>query len=133
MYNDMLIWYIVQNLIKKVTLESFNIPLYDPTIEEAEQVIQEEGSFTLHRLETIVMGWDAINEGADDNVLDENMRGEFIAKYIRAVTEPLLKARFGEGIMDELFLRFKNKVIQLMMDVEILEFPSLVISLIKNA
>ncbi|XP_057746108.1 probable methyltransferase TCM_000168 [Arachis stenosperma] len=130
--NDM----VLENLIEEIKLESFNLPLYDPTIEEAKEVIEEEGSFTLQRLESVILGWDGnINEDVDDekNKLDLNKRAQFITKYTRAATEPLLKAQFGEQVMDEFFLRFKNKIFQLMMDVEILEFPSLVISLIKNA
>ncbi|XP_020993070.2 S-adenosyl-L-methionine:benzoic acid/salicylic acid carboxyl methyltransferase 3-like [Arachis duranensis] len=130
--NDM----VLENLIEEIKLESFNLPLYDPTIEEAKEVIEDEGSFTLQRLESVVLGWDAnINEDVDDekNKLDLNKRAQFITKYTRAATEPLLKTQFGEQVMDEFFLRFKNKIFQLMMDVEILEFPNLIISLIKNA
>ncbi|XP_020973635.1 theobromine synthase 2-like [Arachis ipaensis] len=123
-----------QNLIEETKLESFNLPLYDPTIEEAKEVIEEEGCFTLQRLESVIMGWDGnINEGVDDkNKLDLNMRAEFITKQQRAALEPLLKAQFGENVMDELFVRFKNKVVELMEE-KILEFPTLIISLIKKA
>ncbi|RYR22775.1 hypothetical protein Ahy_B03g068083 isoform B [Arachis hypogaea] len=125
------------NLIEKETLKSFNIPNYDPSIEEVKEIIEEEGSFILHKVETIWMGWhgNMMNneEGANGNKLDENMTGEFIAKYIRAVTEPLLKAHFGQRIMDELFLRFKDKAAQLLREIQILEFPNFIVSLIKNA
>ncbi|KAL4327162.1 hypothetical protein AHAS_Ahas13G0072500 [Arachis hypogaea] len=128
--NDM----VLENLIEATKFESFNLPLYDPTIEEAKEVIEKEGSFTLQRLEAVIMGWDAnINEGVDDNnKLDLNMRAHFITKQHRAALEPLLKAQFGENVMDKLFLRFKTKVVQLFMEVEILEFPTIVMSLIKN-
>ncbi|MCI32577.1 jasmonate O-methyltransferase, partial [Trifolium medium] len=50
------------------------------------------------------MAWDAnLEKDNVDYVVDSKMRGEFIAKYHRAVYEPLLIARFGENIMDELF------------------------------
>ncbi|QHN99203.1 Salicylate/benzoate carboxyl methyltransferase [Arachis hypogaea] len=130
--NDM----VLENLTEAVKLESFNLPLYDSTIEEAKEVIEEEGSFTLLRLESVTLDWDAhINEDINDdnNELDLNMRAEFIAKYHRAVLEPLLKAQFGEELMDQLFLRFKNKVVQWLMEVQVLELSTLVISLIKNA
>ncbi|XP_020973628.1 7-methylxanthosine synthase 1 [Arachis ipaensis] len=131
--NEMLL----ENLIEKETLKSFNIPNYDPSIEEVKEIIEEEGSFILHKVETIWMGWhgNMMNneEGANGNKLDENMTGEFIAKYIRAVTEPLLKAHFGQRIMDELFLRFKDKAAQLLREIQILEFPNFIVSLIKNA
>ncbi|XP_019414079.1 PREDICTED: 7-methylxanthosine synthase 1-like [Lupinus angustifolius] len=124
--NDM----VVENLIEEVKLESFNMPMYGPTEDEAKAVIEEEGSFTIQRLESIIVGWDAnINE----DELDENMRCEFIAKNFRAITETLLKARFGEDIMDELYLRLKDKLVQMLVKGEKLESPNLVISLIKNS
>ncbi|XLR56206.1 hypothetical protein S83_006878 [Arachis hypogaea] len=128
--NDM----VLENLIEATKLESFNLPLYDPTIEEARKVIEKEGSFSLQRLEAVIMGWDAnINEGVDENnKLDLNMRSQFITKQHRAALEPLLKAQFGENVMDKLFLRFKTKVVQLMEEKN-LEFPTLLVSLIKNA
>ncbi|MED6195598.1 hypothetical protein PIB30_039378 [Stylosanthes scabra] len=124
---------LLENLIEKATLECFNMPCYDPSMEEVKQVIEEEGSFILHKLETINQDWDVngMMNGAANN--DENMRGEIVAKYFRAVTEPLLKAHFGELIMDELFLRFQNKILQLVKEIKIFKFPTLVISLVKNA
>ncbi|MED6183478.1 hypothetical protein PIB30_038157 [Stylosanthes scabra] len=125
--NDM----VLENLIEEIKLESFNLPLYDPTVEEAREVIEEEGSFSLQRLESVIVGYD---EGLDeDNKVDINMRAEIITKQQRAALEPLFKAQFGEPVMDELFLRFKNKVVQLMEAKTVLEFPTLIISLIKNA
>ncbi|KAK7258381.1 hypothetical protein RIF29_23955 [Crotalaria pallida] len=124
--NDM----VLENVIEEVLLESFNMPIYHPTAEEAKAIIEEEGSFTIQRLEAITVGWDAnINEA----FVDENMRCEFIAKNFRAITETLLKARFGEGIMDELFFRLKNKLVHMLMKGGKLESPNLVISLIKKS
>ncbi|MED6190010.1 hypothetical protein PIB30_101582 [Stylosanthes scabra] len=125
---------LLENLIEKATLECFNMPSYDPSMEEVKQVIEEEGSFILLKLETIHQNWDAngMNNGNANND-DENMRGEIVAKYFRAVTEPLLKAHFGELIMDELFLRFENKILQLIKKIKIFKFPTHVISLVKNA
>ncbi|MED6131544.1 hypothetical protein PIB30_010590 [Stylosanthes scabra] len=126
--NDM----ILENLIEEIKLESFNLPLYDPTIEEVKEVIEEEGSFTLQRLESVIVSYD---EGVDeDNKVDINMRAEIITKQQRVALEPIFKEQFGEHVMDELFLRFKYKVVQLIMEAKILlEFPTLIISLIKNS
>ncbi|XP_057751887.1 probable jasmonic acid carboxyl methyltransferase 1 isoform X4 [Arachis stenosperma] len=125
-----------QNLIEAIKLECFDLPLYDPTIEEAKEVIEDEGSFTLQRLESVILDWSTnIKEAVDDdnnNKLDLNTKAEFTTKFIRAALEPLLKAKFGEEIMDELFVRYKNKIVQLIMGVKILEFPTLIISLIKK-
>ncbi|MED6131546.1 hypothetical protein PIB30_010592 [Stylosanthes scabra] len=127
---------LLENLIEKATLECFTMPNYDPSMEEVKQVIEEEGSFILHKLETIYQDWDANMNGStndNNNKVDENMRGKIVAKYLRAVTEPLLKAHFGEFIMDELFLRLENKVVQLVKEIKVFKFPTLAISLIKNA
>ncbi|KAF7810867.1 7-methylxanthosine synthase 1-like isoform X2 [Senna tora] len=88
-----------QNLIEEEKLEEFNIPLYNPTEDEVREVIEEEGSFRIERLEvesTIFNDNSGSNGGFDDN-----MRSEFIAKHMRAASEPLLKSQFGEAVMDE--------------------------------
>lgn len=48
---------LVQNLIEKSKLDAFNIPSYCPTAEEIRQVIEEDGSFDIQRLETIRTDW----------------------------------------------------------------------------
>ncbi|XLS84196.1 hypothetical protein HN51_034362 [Arachis hypogaea] len=45
------------NLIEKAILECFNMPSYDPSMEEVKQIIKEEGSFVVHKLKTIQHEW----------------------------------------------------------------------------
>jgi len=119
-------------LIEEEKLESFNIPTYEPTIEEIRNVIREEGSFFIQELEIAIVPWDeGRNEDGDDDFVDENIRAEFIGRHTRAVMEPLLSVNFGAKVMDELFFRFQKKVVQLMEE-ERLEYANLVISLTKN-
>ncbi|TKY65388.1 7-methylxanthosine synthase 1 [Spatholobus suberectus] len=127
--NDMLL----EGLIEEEKLDSFNIPMYDPTVQEIRHVIQEEGSFFLQRLEILILPWDeGINEGGDDSFLDGNIRAEYMAKTMRAIMEPLLSTKFDAEVINELFIRFQKKIVQLM-EVEKLEFSMLVISMTKNA
>ncbi|RDX96346.1 Salicylate carboxymethyltransferase, partial [Mucuna pruriens] len=122
-----------ETLIEQAKLDSFNMPSYCPTAEEIGQVIKEEGSFDIQRLETIRTDWvKNINVSDDDFLIDEDMRAEGVAKYIRAIAEPILKSEFGEEIMDELFSRFKNKIIQLD-GVEKLEIPNQVMHITKSS
>lgn len=124
--------YLVQKLIEQKKLDSFNIPSYCPTAEEVREVIEEEGSFDIQRLETIRTDWiKNIGVCDDESLFDEEKRAEAVAKYIRAVAEPIIKSEFGEAIMDELFRRFKNKVVQLY-GVEKLELASLVMHITKS-
>ncbi|XP_052193907.1 probable caffeine synthase MTL2 [Diospyros lotus] len=46
-------------LIEESKLESFDLPYYVPTMEEVRQVVGEEGSFELHRHETLGVAWDS--------------------------------------------------------------------------
>ncbi|KAI9128515.1 hypothetical protein K1719_001508 [Acacia pycnantha] len=124
--NDM----VSENLIEEAKLENYNEPNYFATADEVREIIKEEGSFSVERLESIKTSWDgsSLDEEGNESFKDENERGEFVAKYIRAVFEPLLKAHVGEGITDELFLRFQKMVVQLLPK---LVYPTLVISLTK--
>ncbi|KAK7390449.1 hypothetical protein VNO78_25754 [Psophocarpus tetragonolobus] len=123
---------VLQGLVEEAKLNSFNVPIYGPTMEEVRQIIEIEGSFTLQTLETFEMGWDfELEENVSDSVVDSKIRGEFIAKYIRSVYEPLLTAEFGNYIMDELFSRFAKKVSQLL-EVDRLEYTNLVVSMKKT-
>ncbi|KAJ1411249.1 SAM dependent carboxyl methyltransferase [Sesbania bispinosa] len=122
---------VLEGLVEEAKLDSFNVPLYGPTIEEVRQVIEVEGSFALQTLKTIQIGWDAdLQEDVDNSVFNSKRIGEFITKTVRAVFEPLLSAEFGKDMMDVLFSRFSKKVSQLM-ELETLEYTSVVMSLTR--
>ncbi|XP_014497400.1 7-methylxanthosine synthase 1 [Vigna radiata var. radiata] len=119
---------LLEGLIEEEKLESFNIPIYEAKVEEIVQVIREEGSFFIQESEIAIVPWDARkNEDGDENI----GAAEFITSCIRAVTEPLLAANFGTKIMNELFIRFQKKIVQLM-EVERLEYANLIIYLKKK-
>ncbi|CAJ1973067.1 unnamed protein product [Sphenostylis stenocarpa] len=127
--NDM----VLEGLIGEEKLVYVNMPRYGPTANEVKQLIDAEGSFTLQKLETFKSSWDeGLKEnGNGDFVIDTNVRANFIAKYVRATTEPFLTARFGEGIIDELFLRFSKKVAKLLEEGK-LEYTYLVMFITKK-
>ncbi|KAG4922489.1 hypothetical protein JHK86_051302 [Glycine max] len=127
--NDML----SEGLIEEAKLDSFNIPTYEPTIEEIRHLIKEEESLFLQRLEVFTVPRDeGVSECGDDVFLDGNIRAEFIATYTRAAMEPLLSAKFEAQVIDELFIRFQKKLVQIM-KVEKFETANLMISLTKIA
>nr|KYP45503.1 Jasmonate O-methyltransferase [Cajanus cajan] len=127
--NDM----VQEGLVEEEKLDFFDLPLYGPTAEEVRQVIEAEGSFTIGTLKTMKIGWDAnLEEDVDDSILDSKMRGEFTAKSMRAVLEPILSVEFGKDIMDELFLRFAKLVAQLIDELETLEYTNVVVSVTKD-
>ncbi|KAK7374342.1 hypothetical protein VNO80_07772 [Phaseolus coccineus] len=125
----------LEGLIEEEKLDSFNIPVYEPTVEEIRHVIQEEGSFFIQQLEILVLPWDkGISEWSDDSSLDGNIKAELMAKHVRAIMEPLLSTKFGAEVITEVCVRYQKKVVQLMqVEKEKLEFATFMISLTKNA
>lgn len=97
-------------------MDSFNIPQYTPSPPEVEALIKLEGSFIIHRLETYAVSWDPDQDKAIHQSLgfDQLKSGEKVAKYMRAVAEPLLTSHFGEVIIDDLFERYKDIVSEYM-------------------
>ncbi|KAG5008236.1 hypothetical protein JHK85_026778 [Glycine max] len=69
--NDMFL----EGLIEEEKLDSFNIPVYEPTVEEIRHVIEEEGSFFVQRFEILTLPWvEGLNEGGDNSFLDGNIK-----------------------------------------------------------
>ncbi|KAJ0014845.1 hypothetical protein Pint_20366 [Pistacia integerrima] len=118
-------------LIEEEKLDAFNLSYYAPTKEEVKKVIEEEGSFKLQRLETFAMDWDTYIRKANGS-LDKQARAAVMATGIRAVGEPILSSQFGEAIMDDLFRRFKDDVVDYMETYKC-KYINLVISLTKKS
>ncbi|KAF6141073.1 hypothetical protein GIB67_006518 [Kingdonia uniflora] len=101
--NDM----VLEGLIEEEKVHLFNAPLYTPSSTEITDLIHNEGSFSLHRLEVSEVNWNS--EENKDNVgcceYDKLKIGYMIANCMRAAIEPLLVNHFGEKIIDELFHR----------------------------
>lgn len=106
------------------------MPYYAPTTEEVKKVVEAEGSFTLKRLETFNMDWDSYIKKADSS-LGKQERAAIIATDIRAVGEAILASHFGESIMDDLFRRFNDDVLDYM-ETNKCQFINVVVSLTKN-
>ncbi|XP_028787526.1 theobromine synthase 2-like [Neltuma alba] len=117
----------LEGRVEEAKLDKFDIPYYGPTEKEVREMVEEEGSFSVERVEYSKLGWDAeMNESTTTP-----MKAKFVGQYMRAVTEPLLKKQFGDEIMEELFQRFTNQVGQLM-QVKELVYNNLIVSLTKN-
>jgi SAM dependent carboxyl methyltransferase len=85
--------------VKASDVESFNLPLYLPSIEEVKSIIEKEGSFEVvqHCVSVDLYG-DAVDAISDD--AEEKLRK--FGKFCRAALEPLLVSHFGDSIIDPL-------------------------------
>ncbi|KAJ0249464.1 Salicylate/benzoate carboxyl methyltransferase [Hirschfeldia incana] len=93
--------------VSESKLDAFNMPFYDPNEQELEDVIRNEGSFEINDLEKHVFDLSLSN---NNNEEDDYEAGCNAANCIRAVTEPMLVAHFGEDIIDILFDRYAHHV-----------------------
>lgn len=89
-------------------------------MEEVEQEIEREGSFSIRTSYIFEAHWDAVqgrkpcniydykSMAADDGAPAGISHAKRMAKGVRAVVETMMRSHFGEGIMDELFSRYSE-------------------------
>lgn len=124
--NDM----VSEGIIEEEKLNSFNIPQYTPSPLEVKEEVLKDGSFIIDRLEVSEVNWNAYDsEFSPSDTLDEG--GYSVAKCMRAVAEPLLVSHFGEGIIEEVFRRYREIVADCMSK-EKTEFINVTISVTKR-
>ncbi|KAK1298675.1 Jasmonate O-methyltransferase [Acorus calamus] len=116
-----------EGLIEEEKVDSLNAPCYCPSPEELMHLIEMEGSFTVNRLETIEVEFNA----SDDN--DDDRRGQQAAKTMRAAMEPMLSEHFGSGvIMDDLFYRYGQHFQEYFTHKKEPKLTNLLISMVKK-
>ncbi|KAK1372856.1 Jasmonate O-methyltransferase [Heracleum sosnowskyi] len=95
---------LVEGLLNEEDINSFNLPVYKPSVDELSAIIESEGSFSLDKLETIEVNL----EKRDENgmVSSEDSIGMIVVKTVRAGLEPLVASHFGPALMDKLFERY---------------------------
>ncbi|KAL9457292.1 hypothetical protein AB3S75_006355 [Citrus x aurantiifolia] len=124
---------ISEGLIEESKLKSSNFPIYTPYVDEVKQVIEREGSFDIHQLETFHVSWLEGFVENDNEGLDKYARGKHVTRLVRAVVESLVSSICGDNaIAEEIYRRYEIKVTD-----EILEkgrgaFANLLISLVKK-
>ncbi|XP_027165821.1 salicylate carboxymethyltransferase-like [Coffea eugenioides] len=120
-----------EGLIEEEKLDSFNIPHYNPSPAEVRNLVEMEGSFMVDHLEATEIHWNAYDS---DSLEFDKFKdgGYYVAKCMRAVAEPLLVSHFGEGIIEEVFPRYR-KILSDRMSKEKTQFISVIVSLAKRA
>ncbi|CDY58433.1 BnaC03g71190D [Brassica napus] len=99
---------VIEGLVSASKVDSFYMPFYDPSKEEVKEIVGKEGSFEIKDLEAHEYDLGHCNQ-------DQSKRsksGQNEAVYIRAVSEPLLVAHFGNAIISRLFNKFAHHVSQ---------------------
>ncbi|KAB5527741.1 hypothetical protein DKX38_021588 [Salix brachista] len=101
---------VLEGLIEESKLDSFNLPFYGALAEEVKDVIRAKRSFTITRIESFHVSLDASIDDRCRDTMDKYTKGKYVAKRLRAVTEPILARHFGDEIVDVMFQRFSIKI-----------------------
>ncbi|AES95026.1 putative salicylate carboxymethyltransferase [Medicago truncatula] len=130
--NDM----VLEGIIMEEQMDTFNIPQYTPSPSEVKLEVLREGSFTIDRLEVTEVHWNAYNDWNEvdfrSSLSKSLIDGAYnVTKCMRAVAEPLLVSHFGETIIEEVFGRYLEILVD-RMSKERTEFINVSISLTKK-
>ncbi|KAJ4757971.1 S-adenosyl-L-methionine-dependent methyltransferases superfamily protein [Rhynchospora pubera] len=101
---------VLEGIVEEKKLDSFNLPFYAPSMEEAKEVINAQGLFDIIHMQMFESNWDPYDDSDDDFVIDHVQSGANFAMCIRSVLEPIIGSHFGSSIVDELFSRFAMNV-----------------------
>ncbi|CAN6998930.1 unnamed protein product [Brassica rapa subsp. trilocularis] len=103
---------VIEGLVSASTVNSFNMPFYDPTEEEVNEIIRNEGSFQINDLETHAFD---LGHSKEESSLQlcRAKPGEKEANCVRAAIETMLVAHFEDAIsIETLFAKYAHHVSQ---------------------
>ncbi|KAK9725751.1 hypothetical protein RND81_05G166700 [Saponaria officinalis] len=107
-----------QGLIEQEKLDSFEIPFYPPTKEEAKTYIEIEGSFYVHEIKNFTVDWDVPtkdfhNNGQKSNgyaEMDVYVRAKYAIGPIKSGSQCMITSHFGDHIIEDLYSRVTNLI-----------------------
>lgn len=96
---------VLEGLISSDKRDSFNIPVYAPSLQDFREVVEANGSFAINKLEVFRGGSPLVVSRPDD----ATEVGRALANSCRSVCGVLVEAHIGERLGDELFLRVERR------------------------
>ncbi|KAL7229084.1 hypothetical protein ACSBR2_007724 [Camellia fascicularis] len=95
-----------QGLMDEDKLDSFNVPYYSPSLEEVQDIVEREGSFTIELMKAFSL------DAMDRQEKDARAKVGKYAKGIRSFTESMISNQFGDEIIDKLYDKFTPIVVE---------------------
>nr|GME19981.1 salicylate carboxymethyltransferase-like [Ipomoea batatas] len=88
-----------QRLVEEEKLNSFNLPIYTPSLKEVKMVVEKEGLFSINILE-------GFTHNFSEPIKDEKA----ITNTMRAIVESLVVSHFGRRIIDQVFNKYEEMI-----------------------
>ncbi|XP_023536087.1 indole-3-acetate O-methyltransferase 1-like [Cucurbita pepo subsp. pepo] len=115
-----------EGLISSEKRDSFNIPVYAPSLQDFKEVVEADGSFSINKLEVFKGGSPLVVNQPDDAA----EVGRALANSCRSVSGVLVDAHIGDRLSEELFSRVERRATNHAKDLlEKLQFFHIVASL----
>ncbi|KAJ4982164.1 hypothetical protein NE237_033001 [Protea cynaroides] len=100
-WNDL----VQEGLVESEKRDSFNIPVYAPSLQDFKEVVEAGGSFAINKLEVFRGGSPLVVSRPDD----EAEVGQALVNSCRSVCGVLVDAHIGDQLSDELFKRLQRR------------------------
>ncbi|WVZ83840.1 hypothetical protein U9M48_030938 [Paspalum notatum var. saurae] len=97
---------VLKGLVEKKKVESFNLPVYGPSVVEVKDVVMESHLFKMDHIKLIETNWDPFDDSEGDEVKNSACSSTNITKLIRSLLKSLVVCHFGETILEPLFKEF---------------------------
>ncbi|CAK7326825.1 unnamed protein product [Dovyalis caffra] len=94
-----------EGIISEAKVDSFNLPLYEASLEEMMELIQRNGSFNIEKMELTTV---AKGESTFENYSPYTV--QMLKMHMRAGLEEIISKHFGTEIIDDLFDRYAIKL-----------------------
>ncbi|TVU31358.1 hypothetical protein EJB05_23041, partial [Eragrostis curvula] len=101
---------VMEGLVDKERLDSFNLPIYGPSVDEVHKIIKQSELFNINQIQLFESNWDPDDDSDGNHVPNAIQSGMNVAKCLRAVMEPLFVSHFGECILDKIFQMYARNV-----------------------
>ncbi|GLJ30837.1 hypothetical protein SUGI_0612600 [Cryptomeria japonica] len=96
---------VCEGVIERATRDSFNLPFFSPSALEVRELVEEDGSFLVKKMEFLSMD-------TEMKIQSDVDFGRMVAKQFRAILEVLIASYFGEHVVESLFQRFAERASQ---------------------
>lgn len=103
----------LQGFIQESEVDTFNLPVYHPSMEELTEVIANEGSFHLNKLDSHEFEFQfEFNEEDGEGCETKKAKLEMLVKSAGAIVGPTLVSHFGEDAKDKILGNLKDVLLK---------------------